>query len=167
MPGILIAIGISLTVTIVWTVQKRTEPRPEDTIQKLEKGLNEMDMDAVLSCYDSQMQDLYSGGMGVLDSLLGDALDGVSLNDLMNLGNGLGGILVGQGQAPKYTIEINNIDYPTDDTCEVDVTLTQDLSDSYLSEYADGTGVTTEEMTIPMKIEDGSWKISADVPVNP
>lgn len=118
---------------------------PEDTVAKLETALNDMDQDAVLECFDSQMNDLYSGMLS-----LGGELTGVDLAGFSDLASGLGGVMVGSGMAPEFNIEVMDVSYTGEDTCSVTVqiyTVYEGESDS-------------EETILPMKKEGREWKIS-------
>lgn len=118
---------------------------PEDTIEKLETAMNELDQTALLECFDSQMNDLYDGAMG-----LGSELFDTDLGALSDLASGLGGIMSAAGLTPTVDIQIIEIIYSSDTECMCVVNMTT----SYMGETS------TEEMSLPMALIDREWLIS-------
>lgn len=70
---------------------------PEDTIDKLESGLNNLDYEEVLECFDPQMQ-------------------GILKENLFSL-------MAGGDSKAIFNIKIDDIEYPDKDHCIVDVTM--------------------------------------------
>ena len=137
--------GILAIAAILYTVFLK-KGTPEQTIQKLEEGLNNLDQAQVLECFDDQMNSLYSGAIGI-----GEALTDLPLGDLADLGSGLGGIMSAAGMTPKYDIDILDIDYSDDgDSCIVYV----NMSYSFMGESE------SEEASLPMSLEGREWLIS-------
>ncbi|MEE1313912.1 MAG: zinc ribbon domain-containing protein [Lachnospiraceae bacterium] len=139
--------AIAMMIYVFW-FQSGT---PEDTIDKLEGALNEMNQTEVLECFDEQTQDLYSGSLSVAGSLAG-----IDLSGLGELANGLGGIMAGAGLSPEFDLSIQGIEYTSDDTCLVTV----QMSVSY-----QGTSE-TETQQLPMKKEGREWLISMAAAAN-
>lgn len=118
---------------------------PEDTIEKLEAAMNDMDQEALLECFDGQMNDLYSGILGV-----GGELTGIDLGAFSDLASGLGGFMSAAGLTPTVEMDIIDITYTSDDSCIVTVDCTQ----TYMGETS------TETMTLPMVKDGREWLIS-------
>ena len=133
----LIAIGaaaLCLIAVMVFVLFFRSD-KPEDTVARMEKALNNMDMDALIDCFDEQTQDMYSGALGV-----GSQLTGADLGAWADLANGFGGFMAGAGLTPEYELEITDIQYEGSDTCAVYVNFYM----SYQGEQS------TEEIVLPM-----------------
>ena len=119
--------------------------KPEDTIQKLEGALNEMNQAEVSECFDTQTQSLYSGALGI-----GENLTGIDLQSLSELSTGLGGLFAASGLTPKFNINIQDITYSDSDTCLV----TAQLTINYEGEQE------SEKIELPMRKKDREWLIS-------
>ena len=144
----LIAIGaaaLCLIAVMVFVLFFRSD-KPEDTVARMEKALNNMDMDALIDCFDEQTQDMYSGALGV-----GSQLTGADLGAWADLANGFGGFMAGAGLTPEYELEITDIQYEGSDTCAVYVNFYM----SYQGEQS------TEEIVLPMAKAGRKWAVSA------
>ena len=144
----LIAIGaaaLCLIAVMVFVLFFRSD-KPEDTVARMEKALNNMDMDALIDCFDEQTQDMYSGALGV-----GSQLTGADLGAWADLANGFGGFMAGAGLTPEYELEITDIQYGGSDTCAVYVNFYM----SYQGEQS------TEEIVLPMAKAGRKWAVSA------
>lgn len=120
--------------------------KPEDTIQKMEDALNQLDQDALLECFDEQTQGIYSGMLGVGGDLLG-----VDLGAMSDLASGLGGYMAAAGMTPEFELSVADVEYTGDDTCLVTV----DMAVSYQGETE------TETQVFPMVKDGREWVISA------
>ena len=69
----LIAIGAAAlcVIAVMVFVLFFKSDKPEDTVARMEKALNNMDIDALIDCFDGQAQDMYSGALGVGSQLTG------------------------------------------------------------------------------------------------
>lgn len=119
---------------------------PEDTIQKMEDSLNQLDTDSFLECFDEQSQGIYSGTLG-----LGSDFLGVDLGSLMDLASGLGGYMAASGMMPQYELTVLDVEYTGEDTCIVTVDMTMT--------YQGTTENDTEQF--PMVKDGRDWVISA------
>ena len=144
----LIAIGaaaLCLIAVMVFVLFFRSD-KPEDTVARMEKALNNMDMDALIDCFDEQTQDMYSGALGV-----GSQLTGADLGAWADLANGFGGFMAGAGLTPEYELGNTDIQYEGSDTCAVYVNFYM----SYQGEQS------TEEIVLPMAKAGRKWAVSA------
>ncbi len=144
----LIAIGaaaLCLIAVMVFVLFFQSD-KPEDTVARMEKALNNMDMDALIDCFDEQTQDMYSGALGV-----GSQLTGADLGAWADLANGFGGFMAGAGLTPEYELEITDMQYEGSDTCAVYVNFHM----SYQGEQS------TEEIVLPMAKVGRKWAVSA------
>ena len=119
--------------------------KPEDTVEKLEKAMNELDQDALLECFDGQMNDLYSGMLGI-----GGELTGIDLGSWADLASGLGGIMSAAGLSPQVELTVIAVEYTGSDSCVVTV----DFKMTYMGE------VSSETQYLPMVKEGREWLIS-------
>lgn len=119
---------------------------PQDTIQKMEKALNELDQQELLECFDEQSQGIYTGLLGAGGDLLG-----VDLGSLSELAGGLGGYAAAAGLTPEFDLTIVNVEYTGDESCLVTV----DFEVTYQGESQTDTEV------LPMVKEGRSWVVSA------
>ena len=136
-----VLIALAFMVYILFFQAKK----PEDTIKKLEGALNEMNQTEVLECFDSQMQSLYSGALGI-----GGELTGIDLDSLSALSSGLGGIFSASGLTPKFQIVIQDIEYKSSDTCLVTAQMTITFEGEQESEIIE----------LPMQKDGREWLIS-------
>lgn len=142
-----IGVIVVLAVAAVLIFGNFNSGRPEDTVQKMEDALNELNMDALMECCDEQTQSLISGSMGV-----GSELAGIDLESLSQLGSGLGGLMSGIGLTPEFELNVTEVEYSESDrnTCMVTI----DFAMSYQGETESQT------MTVPMIKEEGEWLLS-------
>lgn len=132
MAAVIVAIAALAGILYVKVLKPRT---PEDTLAKLEKAIEDLDMDEIMACFDQETRQAYKDGM----SEYGD-IDGMT--DLMGMVGGL-------GAGPKVDIHINDIDYDGSDAC----TVSADLSLSFMGQSQE------DSMDIPMKKEGKDWVI--------
>lgn len=118
---------------------------PEDTITKMEKAFNKMDIKKMVECFDSQSQDLFYGYLN-----LGGDLAGVDLNSLAQISSGFGGIFADAGVTPKISMNVTDVEYFGSDECTVSV----DIMVNYKGE------IETESEEFPMTKEGRDWLIS-------
>ena len=141
----LLVVGVFAILFLLYTVFLKTGT-PEDTIAKLEKGMNNLDQEMVLECFDDQMNSLYSGSLGLLDSL-----SGLPISDLADVASGLGGLLSASGMSPTVSIDIEEIEYSADKkSCMAYVLIEME----YMGETQ------TEYMELPMVLDGREWLIS-------
>lgn len=141
----LLVVGVFAIFFLLYNVFLKTGT-PEDTIAKLEKGMNNLDQEMVLECFDDQMNSLYSGSLGLLDSL-----SGLPVSDFADMASGLGGLMSATGLSPSITIEVHDITYSGDkDSCLAYVTIYVE----YMGESE------AEDMELPMVLNDREWLIS-------
>lgn len=140
----IIAAALIAIVSILYVAFLKSG-KPEDTVAKLEKALNNLDQDELLECFDSQSQDLYNGALSV-----GGSLMGVDLSSLAQLANGLGGIVSGMDLVPKFTLTVTDTDYIDRETCMVTVDITQSFQGQS----------DTEPQQLPMKKVGRKWLIT-------
>lgn len=120
--------------------------KPEDTIQKMEDALNQLDTEELLECFDEQSQGIYTGMLG-----LGGDLLGVDLGALSDLASGLGGYMAAAGMTPRFNLTVTDVEYTGDDTCIVTVNMTVT--------YEGTTDSGTQDF--PMVKDGREWVISA------
>ena len=60
----LIAAALTAIAVILYFVFLKSGT-PEDTIEKMEHALNNLDQEELLECFDNQIQGLYSGALSV------------------------------------------------------------------------------------------------------
>lgn len=141
----LLVVGVFAILFLLYSVFLKTGT-PEDTIAKLETGMNNMDQAMVMECFDEQINSMISGSMGILDSLTG-----LPIGDISEFASGLGGFMSAAGLTPKVTLVIENISYsPNKKSCIATVTM-------YM-EYMGESEVETVEL--PMVLKDREWLIS-------
>lgn len=131
---------------ILENIEDMVAGTPEDTVQKMEDALNQMDQQALLECFDEQSQGIYSGLLGVG----GELLD-FDLGALSDLASGLGGYMSAAGLTPQFDLTVVDVEYTGDDTCLVTV----DFSVTY-----QGTSETDTEV-LPMVKDGRDWVVSA------
>lgn len=141
----LIAVALIAIVMMIYMIFLK-KGTPEDTIAKMENALNNMDQEELLECFDDQINSLYSGALG-----LGDSLSGLPLGDLADLATGLGGFMSAAGLTPEFTLEVLDVEYTGDDTCVVQV--------NFIVTYMGETE--TETQYLPMALEGREWLVSA------
>lgn len=119
--------------------------KPEDTIADLEEAINKLDTEAMLECFDEQTQSLYSGSLGLAESI-----SGIDLGSLAELGSGLGGLMAGTGLTPQVSLVVIDVEYSDNETCMVTV----DMTMTYQGESQ------SQNQQLPMKKDGRKWVIS-------
>ena len=128
---------------------------PEDTIAKLESGLNTYDTEKVLECYEPSVQSMYAGIMEIGGALLGGV-------DLQTILQGMGGFAniygdnMMEGGMPKVTITVNSIKEITDDKVLADMTFKTSFNDEEQ----------TEKVYAYLVYIDDTWYFAAETPKN-
>lgn len=156
---IVLAVAAAVTISVVVVVPKVIPPKPEDTVEKMETALNKLDMKGFMKCFDDQSQDLQTSMTDVTGSLV-NSITGINISNYSTLANGLGGLVAGAGAAPKFDLTVNNVNYIDDKDCLVDVTFTVDFSGSIYDQLGADLGTQTEDIQLPMVLEDNTWKVS-------
>lgn len=153
---IIVIIVAAVAAIITMALVSNSRPTPEETISKLEKGLNALDQNEVLACFDQQSQDLSNSMTSLAGQLTG-------MKNFATLLNGFGGLVAGSGQAPKYTLTVNSVQYYDDDHCVADVTMAVDYKGSIYEKYVNDTSQ-TDKVQFPMEYDDDDdmWKITMD-----
>ncbi len=141
----LIAVALIAIASILYVVFIKSGT-PEDTIEKMEHALNNLDQDELLECFDNQIQDLYSGALSV-----GGELAGIDLGGLSDLASGLGGFMSAAGLTPEFDLQIVNIEYTDEDNCVAEV--------NFIITYQGQTQ--SETQILPMTKEGREWVVSA------
>lgn len=119
---------------------------PEDTVKKLEHAINNFDQEELLSCFDSSMNQMYDGMLG-----LSEFMTGLPLEALTDIGGGLMPLMKEFGFDVHYRMEIRDVLYAEDgQSCLVTV---------YVVSSGFGSS-TTEEQQLPMHLVDREWLIS-------
>lgn len=132
------------------------EPKPEDTIYKLETAFNNCDVDAILECYEPSVQTMYNGAMEIGGSLLGGI-------DLKTVVSGLGGFAdvfgdqLVDGGMPKIKIIINSQQQVTEEKVLMNLTINFIEGSSAMRE--------SEVMDVYLILIDDEWYISAEEPI--
>lgn len=121
--------------------------KPEDTIQKMEDALNQLDTQELLECFDEQSQGIYTGLLGVGGDILGADLGAAS-----DLASGLGGYMAAAGLTPTFDLRVLDVEYTGKDTCYVTV----EMKVSYQGE------VDSDTQVFPMVKDGCEWVISAE-----
>lgn len=142
--GALIALVLAIVIPLVVSSSKT----PEHTIEKLETALNEMDLNAAIECFDSEMRDAYAAGDDLFNSFFG-----FSYQSFADLAPFLSDMLGSEMQQPQYDFEILNKEMLSSKECVLTVRI---------STYYDSENETVDEGEIPMVKEDGDWYISSD-----
>ncbi|MGI6008359.1 MAG: zinc-ribbon domain-containing protein [Ruminococcus sp.] len=140
--GIIMALAIIVIAVLagllyVMVLKPRT---PQDTVDRLEKAVEDLDIDEILNCFDETTRQAYKDGM----EEYGDMSDSVT---------GLLGVAGGLGIGPDVTIRIRDIDYQGADSCTVSV----DFKMSFMGESQE------DSMDLPMKKEGRDWVIDGTV----
>lgn len=142
--GALVALVLAVVIPLAVTSSKT----PEHTIEKLETALNEMDINAAMECFDSEMRDAYDAGDDLINSFFG-----FSYQSFADLAPFLSDMMGGEMQQPQYDFEILNKEMLSSKECVLTVRI---------STYYDSETESVEEGEIPMVKEDGDWYISSD-----
>ncbi|MGI6010659.1 MAG: zinc ribbon domain-containing protein [Ruminococcus sp.] len=133
MAAVIIAIAVLAGILYVQVLKPQT---PQDTIDKLEKAIEDLDVEKIMACFDQETRQAYEDGMSEYGEM-GDSLTG-----LLGMAGGL-------GIGPDVTIRVNDINYDGSDSCTVSI----NLSLSFMGESQE------ESMDIPMKKEGKDWVI--------
>ena len=141
----LIAAALTAIAVILYFVFLKSGT-PEDTIEKMEHALNNLDQEELLECFDNQIQGLYSGALSV-----GGELAGIDLGGLSDLASGLGGFMSAAGLTPEFDLEIVNIEYSDKNNCMAEVNFTMTFQGE----------IQTETQVLPMTKDGREWVISA------
>ena len=141
----LIAAALTAIAVILYFVFLKSGT-PEDTIEKMEHALNNLDQEELLECFDNQIQGLYSGALSV-----GGELAGIDLGGLSDLAGGLGGFMSAAGLTPEFDLEIVNIEYSDKNNCMAEVNFTMTFQGE----------IQTETQVLPMTKDGREWVISA------
>lgn len=141
----LIAVALIVIASILYMVFIKSGT-PEDTIEKMEHALNNLDQDELLECFDNQIQDMYSGALSV-----GGELAGIDLGGLSDLASGLGGFMSAAGLTPEFDLQIISIEYSDDNNCVAEV--------NFIMTYQGDTQ--SETQILPMTKDGREWVISA------
>ena len=141
----LIAAALTVIAVILYFVFLKSGT-PEDTIEKMEHALNNLDQEELLECFDNQIQGLYSGALSV-----GGELAGIDLGGLSDLAGGLGGFMSAAGLTPEFDLEIVNIEYSDKNNCMAEVNFTMTFQGE----------IQTETQVLPMTKDGREWVISA------
>lgn len=139
------------------------EAKPEETVEKLETAFNNYDIEMMLECYEPSVQSMYAGMMEVGGALLGGI-------DLKTIVQGLGGFtnLYGdsliEGGVPQIDIIINSMEEVSEEKVLADLTIKYVYSEEMLKNLPSNTQ-TEERMYAYLVYIDGTWYLSAEVPV--
>ena len=125
----------------VFSGKKILEPailrdEPAETIEDLEKALNELDEKAIIACFDQGIREEY------------EKEENPEIHQWITA---IGGFLKMTGTAPKFDLETLDVKYLGDDACEARVKL--DYSWFGMEE--------SDEVTVPMTLEGNHWYILA------
>lgn len=141
----LIAVALIAIATILYVAFLKPGT-PEDTIEKMEHALNNLDQDELLECFDNQIQDMYSGALSI-----GGDLAGIDLGGLSDLASGLGGFMSAAGLTPQFDLQIVEIEYSDKNNCLAEV--------NFVMVYQGETQ--SETQYLPMTKEGREWVVSA------
>lgn len=136
--GILMAAGILVIAVLAGLLYvKVLKPgTPQDTVHRLEKAMEDLDVEEMIACFDEETRQAYEDGM----SEYGDMADGMT---------GLLGMAGGLGIGPEVTITVTDVDYDGEDAC----TVSADIALSFMGESQE------DSMDLPMKKEGKKWVI--------
>ena len=110
---------------------------PSETIVDMERALNLLDEEAIVSCFDKTAREKYQGQA---DPQVHEWISTI------------GSFLKMTGSAPQFALEVLNVDYKDDEHCDVKVKLNYTwfgMEDS-------------EEINVPMVLEGKHWYINTD-----
>ena len=110
---------------------------PSETVADMERALNHLDEEAIVSCFDKAAREKYQGQA---DPQVHEWISTI------------GSFLKMTGSAPKFALEVLNVDYKDDEHCDVKVKLNYTwfgMEDS-------------EEINVPMVLEGKHWYINTD-----
>lgn len=109
---------------------------PSETIEELERALNELDEQAIIACLDKEVRDEY------------EQQENPEVHQWIS---SIGAFLKMTGTAPVFDLETLDVNYISDDTCEARVKLNY----SWLGLEE------SSELTVPMILEEQHWHILA------
>lgn len=135
--GIIAAAVVVVILLIVFLGGSGSTATPEGTIKKLEKGMNDLNTQTIMDCFDAESQSYFSGS----------DYDLKSLADTMGIKYNV--TLTPTSVSPSYTE--NGKEY-----CDVTV----DMYATYTMWGQNGSESDTQ--TIRMVHENGQWKITSD-----
>ena len=120
--------------------------KPEDTIRKMERALNNLDMEELIECYEPQVQKMYNKIFKFDENLIG-----------MDVGSLLGGFTNIYGnefglEMPKITINIDNQEYISSEQVKMRLTI----------HYQNST-ISDEVIDINLIRIDDIWYISSEM----
>lgn len=120
--------------------------KPEDTIRKMERALNNLDMEELIECYEPQVQKMYNEIFKFDENLIG-----------MDIGSLLGGFTNIYGnefglEMPEITISIDSQDYISSDQVKMGLTI----------HYQNST-MSDEVIDINLIRIDDIWYISSEM----
>lgn len=125
---------------------KTEDVNPEDTIRKMERALNNLDMKELIECYEPQVQKMYNEIFKFNENLMG-----------MDIGSLLGGFTNIYGkefglEMPEITINIDNQEYISSEQVKMRLTI----------HYQNST-ISDETVDINLIRIDDIWYISSEI----
>ena len=121
---------------------------PEETVARLEKALNEMDIATLLDCFDEDAQEVFYESMG-LDASIMEYLDA---DAIMELASDATKYMMEEEEMYEFSMDVIDVDYDGKNNCIVTV-------DAEI--YYDGDR-DSEEIELPMEKQNGKWVIDAE-----
>lgn len=115
---------------------------PQDTIAELEKAIEDLDLEAMIACFDEETRQMYEESMS--------SIDGVDMDQALTSVLGLAG---GLGVGPEVNLTVTDIEYTDNENCLVYV----EMEFSFMGESDEDSSV------IPMSKEGRRWVIDASM----
>ncbi len=125
--------------------EKNLYATPEDTVKQIESALNDMDEEALLNCFDKNVQKVLSGGSKVISSLTGVDTEGI-----FEIFAGLYGMSESEIRSAEYELAVTDVAYEGDKNC---IAYIHGRAVNSSGESAEG------DFELPLKLQKDEWKI--------